>query len=178
MIYQVDSAAISQENQLVRIDFSFKNGEERTFIYAFKEKVKAGILLYALLMLAVFSLLLQFYLHRQEAESRLVQVVRQETTAYIIAQVVLGQVEEDLQECQVVAEKVASQTDEKKEDAMVASQTVNEKEKKEEQPTRESQETAEKPAQTSSEQSKPIETEGSMLFQEGHVSDIILKIGI
>ncbi|HFI0724976.1 TPA: competence type IV pilus minor pilin ComGG [Streptococcus suis] len=132
-----------------------------------KKKVKAGILLYALLMLAVFSLLLQFYLHRQEAESRLVQVARQETTAYIIAQVVLGQVEEDLQERQVVAEKVASQTDEKKEDTMAASQTVNEKEKKEEQPTRESQETAEKPAQTSSEQSKPIETEGSMLFQEG-----------
>ncbi|WP_269088713.1 competence type IV pilus minor pilin ComGG, partial [Streptococcus suis] len=51
-----------------------------------KKKVKAGILLYALLMLAVFSLLLQFYLHRQEAESRLVQVARQETTAYIMAQ--------------------------------------------------------------------------------------------
>ncbi len=57
-------------------------------------------------------------------------MARQETTAYIIAQVVLGQVEEDLQERQVVAEKVASQTDEKKEDAMVASQTVNEKEKR------------------------------------------------
>ncbi|WFA76269.1 competence type IV pilus minor pilin ComGG [Streptococcus suis] len=147
-----------------------------------KKKVKAGILLYALLMLAVFSLLLQFYLHRQEAESRLVQVVRQETTAYIIAQVVLGQVEEDLQECQVVAEKVASQTDEKKEDAMAASQTVNEKEKKEEQPTRESQETAEKPAQTSSEQSKPIETEGSMLFQEGqaryHIKNRNLMVNV
>ncbi|CYY34834.1 late competence protein ComGG [Streptococcus suis] len=56
-----------------------------------KKKVKAGILLYALLMLAVFSLLLQFYLHRQEAESRLVQVARQETTAYIMAQMGLGQ---------------------------------------------------------------------------------------
>lgn len=147
-----------------------------------KKKVKAGILLYALLMLAVFSLLLQFYLHRQEAESRLVQVARQETTAYIIAQVVLGQVEEDLQERQVVAEKVASQTDEKKEDAMAASQTVNEKEKKEEQPTRESQETAEKPAQTSSEQNKPIETEGSMLFQEGqaryHIKNRNLMVNV
>lgn len=147
-----------------------------------KKKVKAGILLYALLMLAVFSLLLQFYLHRQEAESRLVQVARQETTAYIMAQVVLGQVEEDLQEPQVVAEKVASQTDEKKEDAMVASQTVNEKEKKEEQPTRESQETAEKPAQTSSAQSKPIETEGSMLFQEGqaryHIKNRNLTVNV
>ncbi|WP_269088708.1 competence type IV pilus minor pilin ComGG, partial [Streptococcus suis] len=62
-----------------------------------KKKVKAGILLYALLMLAVFSLLLQFYLHRQEAESRLVQVARQETTAYIMAQMVLDKVEKDLQ---------------------------------------------------------------------------------
>ncbi|HEM3538122.1 TPA: competence protein ComGG [Streptococcus suis] len=62
-----------------------------------KKKVKAGILLYALLMLAIFSLLLQFYLHRQEAESRLVQVARQETTAYVMAQMVLDKVEQDLQ---------------------------------------------------------------------------------
>ncbi|MFX4006212.1 ComGF family competence protein, partial [Streptococcus suis] len=32
MLDQVDSAASSQENPLGRIDFSFKNGEERTFI--------------------------------------------------------------------------------------------------------------------------------------------------
>ncbi|HEM3461296.1 TPA: competence protein ComGG [Streptococcus suis] len=68
-----------------------------------KKKVKAGILLYALLMLAVFSLLLQFYLHRQEAESRLVQVARQETTAYIMAQMVLDKVEQDLQVEKIVA---------------------------------------------------------------------------
>ncbi|HFR3976607.1 TPA: competence type IV pilus minor pilin ComGG [Streptococcus suis] len=138
-----------------------------------KKKVKAGILLYALLMLAVFSLLLQFYIHRQEAESRLVQVARQETTAYIMAQMVLDKVEGDLQERQVVAEKVASQTEDKKEDEVVASETVDEKEVKEEQPTRESQENAEKPAQTSSkkkEESKPIETEGSVLFREGQAS--------
>ncbi|HFU4458886.1 TPA: competence type IV pilus minor pilin ComGG [Streptococcus suis] len=122
-----------------------------------KKKVKAGILLYALLMLAVFSLLLQFYLHRQEAESRLVQVAKQETTAYIMAQMVLDQVEEDLQERQAVAKEVASQT-------------VDEKEVKEEQPPRKNQETAENPAQTNSEQSKPIETEGSVLFREGQAS--------
>ncbi|HFU4054514.1 TPA: competence type IV pilus minor pilin ComGG [Streptococcus suis] len=125
-----------------------------------KKKVKAGILLYALLMLAVFSLLLQFYLHRQEAESRLVQVARQETTAYIMAQMVLGQVEEDLQRRQEVAEKVASQI-------------IDEKEVKEDQPTRGNQETDEKPAQTSSQKkegSKPIETEGSVLFREGQAS--------
>lgn len=138
-----------------------------------KKKVKAGILLYALLMLAVFSLLLQFYLHRQEAESQIAQVAKQEATAYIMAQMVLDQVEGDLQERQAVAKEVASQTDQMKEDAMAASQTVDEKEKKEEQPTRESQETAEKPAQTSSkkkEESKPIETEGSVLFREGQAS--------
>lgn len=93
-----------------------------------KKKVKAGILLYALLMLAVFSLLLQFYLHRQEAESRLVQVARQETTAYIMAQMVLDQVEGDLQEHQAVAKEVASQTEQQKEVEAAASDTANIKE--------------------------------------------------
>ncbi|MFH6711102.1 competence type IV pilus minor pilin ComGG [Streptococcus suis] len=74
-----------------------------------KKKVKAGILLYALLMLAVFSLLLQFYLHRQEAESRLVQVARQETTAYIMAQMVLDKVEQDLQVEKIVAGAAVSE---------------------------------------------------------------------
>ncbi|HFI0646241.1 TPA: competence type IV pilus minor pilin ComGG [Streptococcus suis] len=138
-----------------------------------KKKVKAGILLYALLMLAVFSLLLQFYLHRQEAESRLVQVVRQETTAYIMAQMVLDQVEEELQERVAIAKKVASQAEDKKGDEIVASETVDEKEVKESQSTRESQVIAEKPVHTSSEkkaESKPIETEGSVLFREGQAS--------
>lgn len=123
-----------------------------------KKKVKAGILLYALLMLAVFSLLLQFYLHRQEAESQIAQLAKQEATAYIMAQMVLDQVEGDLQKRQAVAKEEASQTDEKEE--------------KEVQSTRENQ-TDEKPAQTSSqkkEESKLIETEGSMLFREGQAS--------
>ncbi|HFU4059797.1 TPA: competence type IV pilus minor pilin ComGG [Streptococcus suis] len=125
-----------------------------------KKRVKAGILLYALLMLAVFSLLLQFYLHRQEAESRLVQVARQETTAYIMAQMVLDQVEEDLQRRQAVDEKEASQT-------------IDEKEEKEAQPTRKNQETTVKSELVNTkkkEGSKPIETEGSVLFREGQVS--------
>ncbi|HFU4464310.1 TPA: competence type IV pilus minor pilin ComGG [Streptococcus suis] len=138
-----------------------------------KKKVKAGILLYALLMLAVFSLLLQFYLHRQEAESRLVQVAKQEATAYIMAQMVLDKVEGDLQERQAVAEKVASQTEDKKGDEVVASETVVEGEVKEAQSTRKNQEPAEKTAQTSSkkkEESAPIEAEGSVLFREGQAS--------
>ncbi len=124
-----------------------------------KKKVRAGILLYALLMLAVFSLLLQFYLHRQEAESRLVQVARQETTAYIMAQMVLDQVEEDLQERQAGTKEEVSQTDEKEE--------------KEVQSTRKNQETTVKSELTNTkkkEESKPIVTEGSMLFREGQAS--------
>ncbi|HEL1797320.1 TPA: competence protein ComGG [Streptococcus suis] len=74
-----------------------------------KKKVKAGILLYALLMLAVFSLLLQFYLHRQEAESRLVQVARQETTAYIMSKMVLDKVEQDLQVEKIVTGAVVNE---------------------------------------------------------------------
>lgn len=51
----------------------------------FKIKVKAGILLYALFMAAVFSLLLQFYLNRQVANQRLFQANRDRTEAYALA---------------------------------------------------------------------------------------------
>ncbi|MBY4975323.1 competence type IV pilus minor pilin ComGG [Streptococcus suis] len=144
-----------------------------------KKKVKAGILLYALLMLAVFSLLLQFYLHRQEAESRLVQVARQETTAYIMAQMVLDQVEEELQERVAIVKKVASQTDEMKEDKETASETANIKEEGEVQETTSTKpEPTTKSVDTSSTQnveSKPIEDTGTVTFQEGqanyHVKD-------
>ena len=51
----------------------------------FKIKVKAGILLYALFMAAVFSLLLQFYLNRQVTNQRLFQANRERTEAYAMA---------------------------------------------------------------------------------------------
>lgn len=51
----------------------------------FKIKVKAGILLYALFMAAVFSLLLQFYLNRQVTNQRLFQANRERTEAYALA---------------------------------------------------------------------------------------------
>ena len=50
-----------------------------------KIKVKAGILLYALFMAAVFSLLLQFYLNRQGGNQRLFQANRERTEAYALA---------------------------------------------------------------------------------------------
>ena len=51
----------------------------------YKIKVKAGILLYALFMAAVFSLLLQFYLNRQVTNQRLFQANRERTEAYAMA---------------------------------------------------------------------------------------------
>lgn len=50
-----------------------------------KKKVDAGILLYALLMAAVFSLLLQFYLNRQVSSQRLQLFNRERTEAYAMA---------------------------------------------------------------------------------------------
>lgn len=140
-----------------------------------KKKVRAGILLYALLMLAIFSLLLQFYLHRQEAESQIAQVAKQEATAYIMAQMVLDQVEEDLQERQAVAKEEASQTDEKKEDDIVAisGTTTNKEEGEVQETTNTKPESATKSVDTSSTQNveiKPIEDKGTVTFQEGQAS--------
>ncbi|HEL1581820.1 TPA: competence protein ComGG [Streptococcus suis] len=151
-----------------------------------KKKVKAGILLYALLMLAVFSLLLQFYLHRQEAESRLVQVARQEATAYIMAQMVLDQVEEELQERVAIAKKVASQTEQQKGVEVAASDTANIKEEGEVQETTSTRpESATKSVDTSSTQnveSKPIEDKGTVAFQEGqaryHIKNRNLTVNV
>ena len=50
-----------------------------------KIKVKAGILLYALFMAAVFSLLLQFYLNRQGTNQRLFPANRERAEAYALA---------------------------------------------------------------------------------------------
>ncbi|CYW01478.1 competence protein ComGG [Streptococcus suis] len=139
-----------------------------------KKKVKAGILLYALLMLAVFSLLLQFYLHRQEAESQIAQVAKHEATAYIMAQMVLDQVEEELQERVAIANKVARQTDEMKEDKETASEMARNMEAGEVQETISTkQESTTKSVDTSSIQdveSKPIEDKGTVTFQEGQAS--------
>lgn len=53
------------------------------------KKVKAGVLLYALLMAAIFSLLLQFYLHRQVAEKRLLKTSQDRLRAYALVQLAL-----------------------------------------------------------------------------------------
>ena len=53
------------------------------------KKVKAGVLLYALLMAAIFSLLLQFYLHRQVAERRILKTSQDHLRAYALVQMAL-----------------------------------------------------------------------------------------
>ena len=53
------------------------------------KKVKAGVLLYALLMAAIFSLLLQCYLHRQVAEKRILKTSQDRLRAYALVQLAL-----------------------------------------------------------------------------------------
>lgn len=53
------------------------------------KKVKAGVLLYALLMAAIFSLLLQFYLHRQVAEKRILKTNQDRLRAYALVQLAI-----------------------------------------------------------------------------------------
>ena len=53
------------------------------------QKVKAGVLLYALLMAAIFSLLLQFYLHRQVAGKRILKTSQDRLRAYALVQLAL-----------------------------------------------------------------------------------------
>ncbi|MGT2924961.1 competence type IV pilus minor pilin ComGG [Streptococcus caviae] len=50
------------------------------------KKVKAGVLLYALLMAAIFSLLLQFYLNRVLATQRQNQLQLSASQAYLMAE--------------------------------------------------------------------------------------------
>lgn len=50
-----------------------------------KKKVEAGILLYALLMVAIFSLVLAFYLNRQVATQRNLVLEREKVVAYALA---------------------------------------------------------------------------------------------
>ena len=78
MISEVRSSQIWQEGELIHLRLNFEEGLEREYVYHVvpamqNEKVKAGVLLYALLMAAIFSLLLQFYLHRQVAERRILK---------------------------------------------------------------------------------------------------------
>ena len=54
-----------------------------------KKQIEAGILLYALFMSAVFSLLLQFYLHRQVAERRILKTSQDRLRAYALVQLAL-----------------------------------------------------------------------------------------
>lgn len=53
-----------------------------------RKRVKGGVLLHALLMLAIFSLLLQFYLNRQAAHHTNLLAQREASQAFIMAQLV------------------------------------------------------------------------------------------
>ncbi|HFI0256120.1 TPA: competence type IV pilus minor pilin ComGG [Streptococcus suis] len=78
-----------------------------------RKKVKGGVLLYALLMLAIFSLLLQFYLNRQAAHQTNLLAQREASQAYIMAQLVKeGVLEEQPATRQTEEEGTSTNTDE------------------------------------------------------------------
>ncbi len=55
MLFNVKSSTISQNNQIVTIQVTLKNGLQRSFVYAFEKQVRGGVLLYALA--GIFTLL-------------------------------------------------------------------------------------------------------------------------
>lgn len=82
-----------------------------------RKRVKGGVLLYALLMLAIFSLLLQFYLNRQAAHHTNLLAQREASQAFIMAQLV----KEEVLEKQSVARQVeAKETSAKTEETTVS----------------------------------------------------------
>ena len=60
-----------------------------------QKKVRGGVLLYALLMAAIFSLLLQFYLHRQVANHQIFQASLERREALVMAQLSQKKLEQD-----------------------------------------------------------------------------------
>lgn len=60
-----------------------------------QKKVRGGVLLYALLMAAIFSLLLQFYLHRQVANHQIFQSSTERREALAMAQLSQKKLEQD-----------------------------------------------------------------------------------
>ena len=60
-----------------------------------KQKVKAGVLLYAVTMAAIFSLLLQFYLNRQVAHHRDYALNKEKLVAFAMAKRTKDKVEKE-----------------------------------------------------------------------------------
>ena len=60
-----------------------------------KQKVKAGVLLYAVTMAAIFSLLLQFYLNRQVAHHRDYALNKEKLIAFTMAKRTKDKVEQE-----------------------------------------------------------------------------------
>ena len=60
-----------------------------------KQKVKAGVLLYAVTMAAIFSLLLQFYLNRQVAHHKDIALNKEKLAAFAMAKRSKDKVEQE-----------------------------------------------------------------------------------
>lgn len=90
-----------------------------------KKEVKAGILLYALLMAAIFALLLQFYLGRVVASERQRQAQIKSAQAYLMAEISKDLVKDDSGQYQFDKGLVTYQH---KDDVLVETVTLESKE--------------------------------------------------
>lgn len=73
-----------------------------------KKKSRAGVLLYAVLMMVVFSLVLQFYLSAQLSEARLSVANQENTEAYLMAEWTADIVREEINTTRQKAEFIPS----------------------------------------------------------------------
>ena len=70
MLFNVKASTISQNNQIVTIQVTLKNGLQGVLFMLLKKQVRGGVLLYALFYGWHFTLLLHVYLERVVASSR------------------------------------------------------------------------------------------------------------
>ena len=97
MVYGLKSAQITEDNQVVRFSFPVPKRLRKGVHLSCgkKKKVKAGVLLYAVTMAAIFSLLLQFYLNRQVAHYQDYALNKEKLIAFAMAKRTKDKVEQE-----------------------------------------------------------------------------------
>ena len=125
-----------------------------------KKQVRGGVLLYALLMLAIFSLVLQFYLNRQISANQLLHTSRDQAKAYLMAQLTL-------EEAKQVAKSQTKKEAENKE--VLSRKTISD---------RDLESTEKENIESSKDVSKPPmmgkQLQGHLSFTEGQASYLVI----
>ncbi|MGT2784699.1 competence type IV pilus minor pilin ComGG [Streptococcus merionis] len=138
-----------------------------------KRNVKAGLMLYALLMLTLFSLLLQFYLNRQVTLAQTNQANAHSLTAYAMAQWTRDKVTKGLEKerTEKMAEnpkEVAKESEQENEGQIENEELINSTDQKDSQPTESRNDTNSPNHETVDKQpSKNKASEGQITFDKG-----------